>query len=92
MKDNPKDNTITNSDYDSTAIGYKPDQQNSKKPLKPATSANDNGSKPEKEISDNNHEHSYTPPTDGKPVVSEETQNSNPGNVQNSDQGANQLN
>jgi len=92
MKGNPKDNKITNSQYNDTAIGYKPNQNDGKKPSQdPATDADDNGTKAQKEIRDTDHEHSYITPTDDKTVVSEETQNSNPGNVHNNAQGANQL-
>lgn len=92
MKDNPKDPKITNTEDNDSVLGYKPNQENIIKPLEPATDADNNGTKPEKEISDTDHDHSYTPPSGVQPVVTEETQNSNPGNVHNADQGANQLN
>ena len=89
MKDNQKDNKITNSQDNDSAIGYKPDQNNGKRTSQePATDADD--TKAQKEHQDTDHEHAYIPPTDGNPVVSEQTQNSNPGSTNNSDQGANQ--
>lgn len=91
MTGNPKDNKITNSQYNDSAIGYKPNQDERKPSQQPATDADDNGTKAQKEIRDTDHEHSYITPADDNNVVSEETQNSNPGSVNNSDQGANQL-
>ena len=92
MKENPKDNKTTNSQYNDTAIGYKPNQNNDKKSSQqPATDADDNGTTAQKEIRDTDHEHSYITPKDDKTVASEQTQNSNPGNIHNSNQGANQL-
>jgi hypothetical protein len=92
MKNDPKDNKTTNSQYNDSAIGYKPNPNGDKKyPQQPATDADDNGTKAEKEIGDTDHEHSYITPTDDQTVATEKTQNSNPGNVANNNQGANQL-
>ena len=92
MKSDPKDNKITNSQNNDSSIGYKPNHGNESKPLNvPASDANPDEIEHQREIQDTDHEHSYNTPID-ESVVIEKTQNSNPGQVHNNNQGANQLN
>lgn len=100
MKDNQKDNRVTNNQDNQQGKENKPNLDNATYPSQqPATDAEDTGSKAQKEYQDTDHPHTYNTPMDdkncpaeNKSVVSEISQNSNPGNVHNSEQGANQQN